>query len=205
MKQVADLPAIFARYVEADGVLQHYIFENAGSDEAAARAAILACVPTIDATGLGKLASRQINRAQFLGSWCPQSEETLVFNGSIQLSDGRFHTSPTYDEIGDQKTGSSAFSRSGEPCDGGDYAYAFAVTPYGLKASHREIQSMFSSVMEIILPRDEEAVILDWASPTLVEVAPFFRHGAQWWGVFLFTIQIPRLRKLIVIAGSTTD
>ncbi|MFT3810679.1 MAG: hypothetical protein QM698_12235 [Micropepsaceae bacterium] len=181
MKQIADLPAIFARYDEAGGVLQHYLFENAGADEATARAAIVASVPTIDAAGLANLEARRIDRQQLLGSWCRSPDGELVFPDS------------------------SAISLPDTPYDGGNYAYAFAFTPYGMKASPTDIQSMFSEIMAIILPRDEEAAILDWASPELVEVAPFFRAGAEWWGVFLFTIQLPRLRKLIVIAGSTTD
>jgi len=181
MKQVADLPAIFARYDEAGGVLQHFLVENAGADEAAARAAIVACVPTMDAAGLAILESRRIDRQQFLGRWCRPPDDELV------------------------GLDSSGMFLPDTPYDGGNYAYAFAFTPYGMKASPADIQSMFSEMMEIILPRNEEATILDWASPKLVDVAPLFRWGAEWWGVFLFTIQFPRLRKLVVIAGSTTD
>ncbi len=46
---------------------------------------------------------------------------------------------------------------------------------------------------------------MDWSSPRLPEASRFFAAGMEWWGVFLFTIYVPQIRRLTVIAGSTAD
>ncbi len=47
--------------------------------------------------------------------------------------------------------------------------------------------------------------ILDWSDARLPEVSDYFDDGAEWWGVFLFSVHIPSMRRLTIIAGSTTD
>jgi hypothetical protein len=39
----------------------------------------------------------------------------------------------------------------------------------------------------------------------LPEASKFFAAGMEWWGVFLFTINVPSIGRLTVIAGSTSD
>ena len=39
----------------------------------------------------------------------------------------------------------------------------------------------------------------------LAEVSDYFESGLEWWGVFLFSIYVPALRRLVIIAGSATD
>jgi hypothetical protein len=92
-----------------------------------------------------------------------------------------------------------------DPGGGGQFAYAFSWTPYGLHAKPREIQQLFDAITDFVLPPGADHEIWDWASPRLPEVSQYFEAGMDWWGVFLFTIYVPSLRRLTVIAGSTTD
>jgi hypothetical protein len=68
-----------------------------------------------------------------------------------------------------------------------------------------EVQELFTAVRKFVLPPNLEHHILDWTSPRLPEVSKFFAAGMEWWGVFLFTVHVPAIRRLTVIAGSTSD
>ncbi|MBN9467142.1 MAG: hypothetical protein J0J10_00035 [Bosea sp.] len=56
-----------------------------------------------------------------------------------------------------------------------------------------------------LFPPLQKAEITDWSSPKLPEVSDYFADGMEWWGVFLFTIYLPDLKRLTVIAASATD
>jgi hypothetical protein len=88
---------------------------------------------------------------------------------------------------------------------GGQFAYAFSEPPYGLQARPSEVQELFCAIRDFILPRGSEHEISDWSSPRLTEASDYFTAGMDWWGVFLFTVYLPTLRRLTAIAGSTTD
>lgn len=58
-----------------------------------------------------------------------------------------------------------------EPGEGGGFAYAFSVPPYGLQAGPLEVQALFDAVVLFILPDRCERTILDWTSRRLTVVA----------------------------------
>jgi hypothetical protein len=64
---------------------------------------------------------------------------------------------------------------------------------------------VFEKIRDFILPPLEGAEIFDWSSPQLPEVSDYFDPGMEWWGVFLFSIHVPAMTRLTVIAGSTSD
>ncbi|WP_027999280.1 hypothetical protein [Sinorhizobium arboris] len=63
----------------------------------------------------------------------------------------------------------------------------------------------FEEVRDFILPPFDGSEILDWSDARLPEVSDYFDAGAEWWGVFLFSVYIPARRRLTIVAGSTTD
>ncbi len=88
---------------------------------------------------------------------------------------------------------------------GGQFAYAFSHPPYGLSGHPSEIQTVFEQIRDYILPPEEMSIIYDWSNPQLPKVSKFFEAGSEWWGMFLFSIYVPAMRKLTIIAGSTSD
>lgn len=87
----------------------------------------------------------------------------------------------------------------------GQFAYAFSQPPYPLHAPPEAVQDLFDSLRMVLLPPWQPATILDWSHPSLPEVSAYFEDGAEWWGMFLFTIHLPVTGRLVVIAGSATD
>jgi steroid 5-alpha reductase family enzyme len=67
------------------------------------------------------------------------------------------------------------------------------------------VQTLFEEIRDFILPPALECEICDWSSPRLPEVSDYFADGMEWWGIFLFSVYIPALNRLTVVAGSTTD
>jgi hypothetical protein len=78
-------------------------------------------------------------------------------------------------------------------------------TPYGPDAVPEEVQQLFTAITSFILPPGLDYQILDWSGPRLPEVSALFAAGMEWWGVFLFTVSVPALRRLTIVAGSTSD
>jgi hypothetical protein len=67
------------------------------------------------------------------------------------------------------------------------------------------VQAVFEEIRDFILPPLKSSEILDWTSRELPEVSDYFVDGMEWWGAFLFSIHIPALQRLTIIAGSSTD
>jgi steroid 5-alpha reductase family enzyme len=67
------------------------------------------------------------------------------------------------------------------------------------------VQAVFDEIRDFILPPAHQYEICDWSSPRLPEVSDYFTDGMEWWGVFLFSIYVPALKRLTIVAGSTTD
>jgi hypothetical protein len=181
MQIAENLPAAFARFDEIGGALDFVVFEDARGDEAEALAAMATAVPGWCEGAAHVLSPRQIDKRTFFGAWYDPDTKSLV-------------------RIGD----SPAFAIP-QAEEGGEFAYAFSWTPYGLRAQPCEVQEVFDAITAFILPAGLDHTILDWSSPRLPEVSRYFEPGMEWWGVFLFTIHVPALQRLTVIAGSTTD
>ncbi len=179
------LPAAFKGYRKIGGVLRFAVFEEAEGDEDSALEAIAAVVPGIDIDVLRSLGHKRISEATFFGDWYDPADGAL--------------REPSQAGI---KSGVGSIPDAGA---GGQFAYAFSQTPYGLSAKPSVVQDRFDKIREVILPPDMEHDILDWSHPRLPEASPYFAAGAEYWGVFLFTIHVPALRRLTAIAGSTTD
>lgn len=63
----------------------------------------------------------------------------------------------------------------------------------------------FDQICEFLMPPGSEIDILDWSSDRLPDVCAYFTDGMEWWGVFLFSLYLPALKRLTIIAGSSTD
>ena len=207
MRRVASLPAAFGRFAEMGGVLNFAVFEEAqGTEEETLSVipAVLAPGRSFDARRLAELGRRRIGEAAFFGDWYDFASGMLLRDGDVVLNDGtQLHRPRLADLAGREiRSASAALPQTGA---GGNFAYAFSWTPYGLSGGPLEIQAIFEQIRDFILPHDEDSQIFDWSDARLTEVSDYFDDGAEWWGVFLFSIYAPALRRLILIAGSTTD
>ena len=160
-------------------------------------------MPDVDQTKLKLLGFRRIDLGAFYGDWYDVDGDALLKFGTITTDDGRNLVNPRLRDL-DRMTVSRAFHIP-EAGMGGQFAYAFSEPPYGLQARPSEVQELFCAIRDFILPRGSEHEISHWSSPRLTEASDYFTAGMDWWGVFLFTVYLPTLRRLTAIAGSTTD
>ena len=204
MKTVERLPREFGRFRQIGGALQFAVYEDAGEDEAEALAAISSAIPDLNADTLKSLGCRRIDKRRFFGDWYDAETDSVLKIGEYATSDGKKLVNPRLKDLEGIhiRSGGSPLPEAGA---GGQFAYAFSWTPYGLKAGSEQVQELFTAITKFVLPPNLEHHILDWSSPRLPEVSKFFAAGMEWWGVFLFTVHIPVIRRLTVIAGSTSD
>jgi hypothetical protein len=204
MRAVETLPPEFERFRHIGGALRFAIYEDARGGDAEALTAITSAVPDLDRGKLESLGCRRIDRLRFFGDWYDMATDSVLSVGEFTTSDGKKLVNPRLKDLGGIKiqSGGSPLPEAG---DGGQFAYAFSFTPYGLDASPEEVQELFDAITKFILPPNHEHHILDWSSPRLPEASKFFAAGMEWWGVFLFTIHVPLMRRLTVVAGSTSD
>lgn len=207
MKRLYRLPSEFRRYTKVGGVLDFAVFDDADGTtdaEIAAIGAALGNPADFDHEALRTLDRRAINRAEFLGDRFDMTKGKLIKRGSWRPTEGKELTDPPLDILDTVKIGSGA-SGIPVPGAGGEFARAFSQPPYSLRAKPSEVQALFDAIHDFLLPRQEPYRIHDWISTGLPQVSSYFQAGADWWGVFLFTIHHPSQRRLIAIAGSTTD
>ena len=179
MERVLVLPPAFGRFKAMGGVLDFAVFRDADGTEED----ILAAVPealygyAYDREKLRSLGSRRITERTFFGG-CYDYER-----GSLLMGDASWTTTD------------------------GQFAYAFLHPPYGLfpKPQPDEVQAVFEEIRNLILPPGQSREIADWSNDRLPEVSDYFEAGMEWWGVYLFSIYVPSLRRLTIIAGSSTD
>lgn len=198
---------VFKPYYQMGGVLQFVVYEGAQEGESASRAAIhdgLVNTGSLNENAFGKLKGRQISSDQFFGDWYDPIDGSLIKLGSITTVDGKNLSNPKLVSLEKLRIASSG-GPGVEVGAGGQFAYAYLNPPYGLAGSPTEIQKTFDDIREAILPKERAATILDWTSPSLDKVSDYFKAGKEWWGIFLFSIYIPYLQKLTIIAGSATD
>ncbi|HEX8654378.1 MAG TPA: hypothetical protein VF693_04045 [Allosphingosinicella sp.] len=203
MHKIEKLPPAFKRHRKMGGVLDFAIFEDADGGEEEILSAISAAYG-FDTEKLRTLGSRQINDRAFFGDWYDRETGSLIQRGSWATADGRKLENPPLKTTEGMQLVSGA-----APCpeagSGGQFAYAFLSPPYPIRARPREVQAAFEEIRDFILPPLHWHEILDWTSPRLGEVSDYFRMGMEWWGVFLFSIHVPALRRLTIIVGSATD
>lgn len=201
------LPKAFSKFDSIGGCLHFAAFECAEDDIPTAAQAIVRLISRFDKISLdGLLASgcREIEEPRFFGDWYDLSNGRLRLMGGVNTADGQRLENPYLLDLEGVETAGSAHGVPGT-FEGGNFAYAFYSTPYPLTASPTAIQAIFDGVRRFILPPRHTAIIRDWTSEALPDISRYFQAGAEWWGVFLFTIYVPDLKQLTVIAGSTTD
>jgi hypothetical protein len=216
------LPPVVDKFEER-GALRYSFFQTSSGDIAQLREAISRHFQESDDKGpfwrllsfkdevLDELPRRVIDARTFLGDRYDLDRKTLVLFGNGYLN-GKVRENPTYAELiaeGVRSRTSSSANVFGHPTpetgSGGQYAYAFTQSPHGLGLGFADEQALFDEINQLILPPGEEAVITDWSSEKLGELCDYFEDGLEWWGVFLFTIYVPRLGQLVVISASATD
>ena len=205
MNRIEKLPPAFERFDKMLGVLDFAVFENAGGTEKE----VLSAVPQalrhfhrFDAGKLRALGSRRITEKAFFGDWYDPDSGNLLRLGRYKTADGWQLTDPVLSSLDGVKIISGA---SACPETDGQFAYAFSSPPYPLDARPGEVQAVFEEIRDFILPPHRASEILDWSDMRLPEVSDYFDDGAEWWGVFLFSVHIPSMRRLTIIAGSATD
>lgn len=175
-----ELPAVFQEYAAAGGALDFWVFEDVEGDRDTLLKAIESVVPDLSIQVLAGMAERRIDEATFFGNRYDCSARQLLPRQSSYFIE--------------------------MPGTGGDFARAFTDPPYGLYGcSWTRAVELFYAVRDYLLPARSSPEIIDWAHERLPEASPYFEAGMEWWGVFLFTIYLPSVRRLAVIAGSTTD
>ena len=204
MRRLEALPRCFDRFAAIGGVIEFAVFDEAGpGDDLAAIAAMLG----LDAAAmdrLGELACRERDEAGLFGDWFDPATGKLIRRGAWTLDDGRRVVDPYLVDLQGAKAiaGGTELPEAGS---GGELAFAFLHPPYDVHGEPRDIQAIFDGIRAFLLPAHFEHRILDWSSPRLPEVSPWFGAGMEWWGVYLFTIYTPAAARLVVIAASETD
>lgn len=206
MQPMARMPAAFGRYAAIGGAMTFAVFDDADPSPEAAADAIVAALDAPAAARAALLAagSRRLGRDALFGDWYDPVRRRLVRRGTWRTDTGETLTDPPLAALADVRivSGGSTIPVAGA---GGQFAYAFAFPPYALAAPPGEVQALFDEVCAVILPRGMEAEIHDWSGPHLPAVSDWFAAGMEWWGVFLFTIHLPALRRLTVAMASATD
>jgi hypothetical protein len=207
MRRLPKLPPAFERFNRIGGALEFAVFEGADGSEEQILEAMSTALPyrkRFSPERLRSLGYRRINERMFFGEWYDRSSGQLLKHGDYRTDDGRELKNPKLAELEGVKLMSGA-SPGPEPGAGGQFAYAFSNPPYSLHARPREVQALFDEICGFILPPLQWSEILDWSSPRLPDVSDYFEMGMEWWGVFLFSIHVPALERLTIVAGSTTD
>lgn len=203
MRRIEKLPPAFKRYRKVGGAFIFAAFEEASESDAVEAIRIL-LKGDLDGETLRAVGARQITEAEFLGEHCAAGSRQMVKRGTWETVDGHRLVDPPLAKLEGVAIRSGGYGFP-NPGAGGQFARAFAFPPYSLNARPSEIQSLFDEILDFLLPSGAPHRILDWTSPRLGEVSPWFNAGMDWWGAFLFSIHQPDRRRLIALAASTTD
>jgi len=145
--QPIDLPAAFHRFREIGGVLEFAVFDGIQGDRESALDAICATLPDADKNKLRALGYRCIDDRTFFGDWYNDENRLLLRIGSYSTSDGRTLTDPALVDLEGVKI-THGGGPIPEPGDGGQFAYAFSWTPYGLQARRTQVQALFDAIRD---------------------------------------------------------
>lgn len=163
MKRVEKLPAAFTLFEKMLGVLDFGVFEDAeGSEEEILSAIrqVLHAAFSFDPHRLRSLGCRRITEQVFFGDWYDSASGSLRRLGSYRTADGVDLTNPTFKELSQLQIVAGAIDMP-EAGSGGEFAYAFVETPYGIKGSPQEIQAVFEEIRDFILPPQQVNEISD--------------------------------------------
>ena len=82
------------------------------------------------------------------------------------------------------------------------YAYAFSDPPHALRATQEDIHSLFRSLSQHLFNNLYFGLgVYEWAT----DWSSYFDAGHEWWGGFLWTIQVPTTGRFVGITASATD
>ncbi|WFL76020.1 hypothetical protein P7228_08345 [Altererythrobacter arenosus] len=207
MTPIEKLPPPFKRFRKKGGVLKFAISHNCSGNHEEVLAAIRRVIPhryDVDLKMIEGFGYHKISERKFFGDWYDYDRGNLVKKGWHTKSDGSTLVDPPLKRLDGVRIVSGASAHPG-PNDQGQFAYAFCCPPYPLDGRPSETQSLFEEIRDYILPPGELSQIYDWGHPQLPKASQFFEAGSEWWGMFLWSVYIPSLQKLTVIAGSTTD
>ena len=104
-------------------------------------------VPGWCAKASDALSNREIDRLAFFGEWYDAATGSLLNIGKYTSSDGKVLINPKLRDL----RGTRLVSGGGpipEVGTGGQFAYAFSFTPYGLRANPEEVQELFDEITE---------------------------------------------------------
>lgn len=207
MNRIETLPPAFERFETMMGVLDFAVFEDAAGGHEEVLSAIpqaLRHAGPFDMEKLRLLGGRPISEKTFFGDWYDLDSGKLLKLGCYKTAEGLELENPALGALDDVRIMSGGWNCP-EPGTEGQFAYAFSNPPHSLVAKPSEVQAAFEEIRDFILPPRQRSEIIDWSHPRLPEVSDYFAAGAEWWGIFLFSIHIPSMRLMTIIAGSTTD
>lgn len=88
----------------------------------------------------------------------------------------------------------------------GHFAYAFGQPPFSIQADTEVRRDAIAALQLLLWPRDEDVIPYDWSCQELGLICPeYYKSGLEWWGVFLFAIEIPSIKRLWIASASATD
>ena len=207
MRPIEKLPPQFRLFEKKGGVLEFAVFEDCDGGDEEIFEGIVSAIPSryeIESEVLRGQGYRKISERKFFGDWYDFERGDLLKKGHHTTVRGGTMIDPPLrklDKVRFESGGASLPDIGGS----GQFAYAFSHPPYGLSGYPSEIQTVFEQIRDYILPPEEMSIIYDWSNPQLPKVSKFFEAGSEWWGMFLFSIYVPEMRKLTIIAGSTSD
>ena len=218
MVMVEGVPPAVLEFQKVGGVLDFVFFTGADGSEATAREGVRQAIGRLrfgTPDGIGRdrvqaLGWRPLTRDAFLGEWVDPASGALRHVGTWTLSNGRTLVDPSYSKLDALRRAGVTVWAGGvavpELWEGGQFGYAFSQPPYSLRAGPGRVQELFDAVRDLVLPPGAACVIRDWGGPEVVALCPgYFEPGTEWWGVFLWTVQVPGDGTLAVVLGSSTD
>jgi hypothetical protein len=173
MRVVENLPREFERFRQIGGALHFAVYEDAAEDETEALVAIGSTIPDLDTDTLKSLGCKRIDKRSFFGDWYDAGTDSVLRIGEFTLSDGTKLINPRLKDLEgmDIRSGGSPLPEAGA---GGQFAYAFSWTPYGLRAGPVEVQELFTAVRKFVFPQISSTT--SWIGPA--HVCPRFQNSS---------------------------
>jgi hypothetical protein len=90
--------------------------------------------------------------------------------------------------------------------DRSHFTYAFGQPPHGIHADTEVKRDAIAALQLLLWPQGVDVIPYDWSCLELGLICPEYYHsGLEWWGVFLFAIEIPSIKRLWIASASATD
>ncbi|MCQ4166324.1 hypothetical protein [Tahibacter harae] len=147
----------------------------------------------VDAAALG--VGELLDTAEFLGPLCDLARGALLLRGE---------ENPGRDDLywyGDAEIAANRV-RAPELRGDGGLAYAYLYPPYNLHADNAVRNGLFFELLDhLIGGRRGDYVIRRWSAAS----SNYFDAGREWWGTYFWTVYPHGTRRIVGIAGSSTD